>query len=377
MKKILLIFLLFLMLCPMNLLAEERLNIKVGPSNPVDKEIKLSTKANFQIISSDFSLLNNTNLKELKVTFKNGKVYLKGENFTMENFPLDGSMLINSSKEIKVENLKRSYLGAISFRINNNKLDIINNIDIENYLRGILPKEMSPSFSQEALKAQAVASRSFAISNKNKCIKNGYNLDDTTACQVYRGSSCYNKITDKAVEATKGQVLTYKGKVIEAIFGASSGGYTADAKDVWGGEIVDYLIAKEDPYSTYEWDAILTNQELSKLGLGEIYTIEIADYDSSGRIKNITVTGANGVKNFTGNQFRNKVGSMKCKSTLFEIMNLGDSFSLKGKGFGHGVGMSQYGAQKMAKSDFKYEEILGFYFPGTELKSMEGVNENK
>ena len=128
MKKILLIFLLFLMLCPMNLLAEERLNIKVGPSNPVDKEIKLSTKANFQIISSDFSLLNNTNLKELKVTLKNGKVYLKGENFTMENFPLDGSMLINSSKEIKVENLKRSYLGAISFRINNNKLDIINSI---------------------------------------------------------------------------------------------------------------------------------------------------------------------------------------------------------------------------------------------------------
>lgn len=377
MKKITKLLIILIIIFPVNLFGESRLNIKIGPSNEANKVINISSDSNFTINSSDFTEITKTNQKDLSINFTKDKIFLSGKNFKMENFPSDGSLLINSDKPIKVDNLKRSYLGALSFRINNGKLDIINNIDMENYLRGILPKEMSPSFPKEALKAQAVTSRSFALSNINKFIKKGYNLDDTTSCQVYRGSSCYDKRTDEAIKCTKDQVLTYKGKIAETIFGASSGGYIADASEVWGGDSLDYLKAKEDPYSTYQWDTLISDNELSKFELGKIYNIEIKEFDNSGRAKKIIVTGQNGLKEFTGNQFRNKLGSMKIKSTLFEIINLGDSFSFKGKGFGHGVGLSQYGASAMAKNNFNYKEILNFYFPGTELENLDGLNENK
>lgn len=377
MKKILFSLVIFLILMPVFVFGENRLDVKIGKSFEAGKEVKLSTKGQFKVVSGDFDEINKVDSQNITVIYKDGKIYISSKNFTMENFPSDGSLLISANKDIKVDNFKISYDGGISFRINDNKLDLINNIDLENYLRGILPKEMSPSFPDEALKAQAVASRSFALANINKYIKKGYNLNDTTACQVYKGKTSYDKKTDAAVKATEGEFLTYDGKICDAIFGASSGGYIADSSEVWGGNKSPYLISKEDPYSSYAWDFLLTSKELNKLKLGNIYTIDISEKDSSGRCKKIVITGQNGVKEMTGNEFRNAMGNMSVKSSLFEIINLGDSFQIKGRGFGHGVGLSQYGAVEMAKQKFDYKGILDFYYPGTTIENKDLGNEDK
>lgn len=360
----------FLLTLTMSVFAEgnyERIDIKVGQSLNSGNKLELESKDNLEIYTSDFQPLQKTGNKNIKVEFKNNEINLYGNNYAMKKFPKDGTFVIYSKSPIKVSSVKRSYRGAISFRVNDNKLDIINNIDMDNYLRGVLPKEMSPSFPKESLKAQALCSRSFAINNYNKYSKKGYNLDDTTNSQVYRGVEVEDKRTDKAIEETKGEIVTFNGKVAETIFGASSGGYTASAKDVWGSDI-PYLVSVEDNFSTYNWEYTLTPQNFSKLGVKDVNNIVITSKDSSNRVKEVKVLSNSGEKVLTGNKFRSLVGNTSVKSTLFDIEKSGENILIKGRGYGHGVGMSQYGAVEMAKQGKVYKDIIGFYFPGTVIE---------
>lgn len=345
----------------------ERIDIKIGKSLNSGSKLELESKDDLDIYTSDFQPLHKTNNKKLKIEFKNEEINLYGNNYAMKKFPKDGTFVIYSKSPIKVSSVKRSYRGVISFRINDKKLDVINNIDMDNYLRGVLPKEMSPSFPLESLKAQALCSRSFAINNYNKFIKKGYNLDDTTNSQVYRGVDVEDKRTDKAIEETKGEIVMYNGKVAETIFGASSGGFTASAKDVWGSDI-PYLVSVEDNFSTYNWEYKLTPQNFSKLGVKNIDNIIVTSKDNSNRVKEVKVLSSDGEKTLTGNKFRSLVGNTSVKSTLFDIEKNGENILVKGKGYGHGVGMSQYGAVEMAKQGKVYRDIIGFYFPGTVIE---------
>ncbi len=365
MKKILVIaaFLLFL---SVNVFAKEnyeRIDIKVGSSVNSGSKIQLESKEPLDIYTSDFQLIHKTNNKKLEVQLKDNNINIYGNNYNMKNFPTNGTFIIYSKSPIKVSSVKRSYRGAISFRINNNKLDIINNVDMDSYLKGVLPKEMSPSFPLESLKAQALCSRSFAINNYNKYIKKGYNLDDTTNSQVYRGVDVEDKRTNKAVDETKGELVLYNGKVAETIFGASSGGFTASAKDVWGSDI-PYLVSKEDGFSTYDWEYKLNSKNFSKLGVDKITGIKTT-LDDSRRVKEVIIETDAGEKKLTGNKFRSLLGNTSVKSTLFDIEKNGDDYLIRGRGYGHGVGMSQYGAVEMAKQGKLYRDIIGFYFPGT------------
>lgn len=371
MKKILLLAI-FLVLLPLNIFAKEdydKIDIKVGKSLSAGESLKVKSKSNLKVVTSDEQVINNTNNKEINIKFDGKNINLNGKNFNLNNFPQNGAFLISSDSPIYVDKIKRNYGGAISFRVNNKKLDIVNRVDMDEYLKGVLPKEMSPSFPMESLKAQALCSRSFAINNYNKFIKNGYNLDDTTRSQVYYGKDVEEKTTNKAVEETIGQVIKYDGKVAETIFCASSGGYTVASSEAWGGNSVPYLISKEDPYSVHPWKYELKNSDLKKLNLSDVFSVSL-DYNNSNRVNNLTFSTSKGDVKIKATDFRQKIGNTIIKSTLFDVNVIGNKVFVSGKGYGHGVGMSQYGAVEMAKKGSNYKDIIGFYFPGTNIEKI-------
>lgn len=371
MKKILLLAI-FLVFLPLNIFAKEdydKIDIKVGKSLSAGESLKVKSKSNLKVVTSDEQVINNTNNKEINIKFDGKNINLNGKNFKLNNFPQNGAFLISSDSPIYVDKIKRNYGGAISFRVNNKKLDIVNRVEMDEYLKGVLPKEMSPSFPMESLKAQALCSRSFAINNYNKFIKNGYNLDDTTRSQVYYGKDVEEKTTNKAVEETIGQVIKYDGKVAETIFCASSGGYTVASSEAWGGNSVPYLISKEDPYSVHPWKYELKNSDLKKLNLSDVFSVSL-DYNNSNRVNNLTFSTSKGDVKIKATDFRNKIGNTIIKSTLFDVNVIGNKVFVSGKGYGHGVGMSQYGAVEMAKKGSNYKDIIEFYFPGTNIEKI-------
>lgn len=368
MKKFV-ILLLLLFIFPSTCFAAEDsyINVKVGKSVESGESFTIQSADNFYFCTSDRQKLFDTELKQLTITFQDGKLQISNNLFQVKEFPLDGQLMIGSKTSIQISTNRRSYRGFLSFRLNNGKLDLINHVDIDDYLKGVVPKEMSEEFPIESLKAQAVCSRSFAYANRNKYKKLGYDLNDTTACQVYYGQSSETKKTSQAVEETKGEVLFYNGQVANAIFGSNSGGITAADGDVWGGRNTAYLEVQEDPYSHQTWEVKLSELNIKNLNVGEVEQLNILERDSSTRVKKIEIVGTAQTIELTGNQFRDKVGNMKLKSTLFDIFPQGKDFLICGRGFGHGVGMSQDGAVTMAKQGFSYSDILNFYFPGTKL----------
>ena len=375
MKKIFLLLVLSILLIPSKICAssDDFLKVKVGASLNDEQKIKITSKSNISVVDRGFNKIIELGSKEVELSYKDGKASLINKDKTYSsNFSTDGYLMLASDNNLK---LKNEYRGYICFVKNGKSINVVNYVNIEDYLKGVVPKEIYSNAKAEALKAQAIVSRSFALSNINKNIKKGYNLDDTTSCQVYGGFTAEKPSTNKAVDDTKGQVVTYKGKIANTIFGASSGGVTADVSEVWGGNKLEYMTSFSDPYSDHPWTLELKKEDINSIltakgiKIGDFIGFNIKEYDSSGRIKNLELIGTNGSKEISGNTFRSYFGNTKCKSTLFTISQENDKFILKGNGYGHGVGMSQYGAMNMAKEGKSCEDIIIFYFPNTKIES--------
>lgn len=209
----------------------------------------------------------------------------------------------------------RQYRGTISVVNGQAKgLTAVNIVGMEDYLYGVVPGEMVPSWPMEALKAQAVAARSMAIYQYNRHIKKGYNLVDTVASQVYKGVGIENTRTTQAVDETSGEVATYNGKIAETLYFSTSGGYTESAKDVWGNE-VPYLVAVSDDYETKPeaapWTRTITLKEIQKCAdnkganIGKVEGVKIASRTSSGRVGRLDILGTSGTYSLTGEDVRN------------------------------------------------------------------------
>lgn len=375
MKKIIVLaVLLITCIIPISTYAQEGnyLDVKIGKSYLNNETAKINSTKDIYIVDSDLNKIQNLKTKEVLVTLKNNKIEFKSNNQVFSSdFPQNGSLLIGTDDYFKMTN---TYRGYISYRVVNNKLAIINHVEMEDYLKGVIPKELSPSYPEDALKAQAICSRSFALKNINKYKKYGYNLDDTTNSQVYRGKTVEDIRTNKAVDETKGLVAKYNEEIANTIFGASSGGKTANAQEVWGGNSVLYLSSMEDPYSTkYIWEHSVDKNKINdvllknKINVGNFLNFNVAEKDVSGRNKTIEIIGTEKTEKITGNKFRNIFGNTNLKSTLFDIINSDEKITFSGKGYGHGVGMSQYGAVEMAKQGKNYIDIITFYFPGVTL----------
>lgn len=371
---------------------------------------------------------------------------------------------------------KTRYRGTLTLISSPQSFTVVNELDLESYLRGILKIEMNPEWPREALKAQAVLARTFAVKNKGRFAAKGYDLDATEMSQVYRGINAEDPRTDAAVSATEGQVLLYSGQVASVYYHSDSGGSTADVSHVWGGSM-PYLSSRQEavayasPYSN--WTLTLSPAQIQtalsklKVDVGSVRGVQVALKDTSGRAVQLRVNGDRGSSDVRAHAFRMAVGSGVLRSTNFDIpsgaaaiaaagnppalpaepakpaagaayaaeyspktdplieltqsgvftkdemmdmlMNpekrdeylkkglarvsggsgagappakpaspsnspktpskLSDAggFTFVGKGWGHGVGLSQWGAKAMAEQGASCEAILSHYFPGTKI----------
>ena len=280
------------------------------------------------------------------------------------SFKKETTFFNNEEKEKKKEEVKLA--------IKDSETGEINNIDLEEYVIGVIAGEMPASFNMEALKAQAIAARTYAVYKMNNASAN-YDLVTDITNQVYITKEqmkenwqdnyeyYYKKIKD-AVDSTKDLIMTYNGNVICSFYFSSSNGSTEEAKTVFG-ENKEYLKSVSSPEQSNITKVTLTKQEFcSKLSLScnEI-TINSIEKTQSGRIDTIVINN----KSFKGTEVRTKLG---LKSTDFEISILSSNIEITTKGYGHGVGMSQYGANTLANEGKTYEEILKHYYQNINIE---------
>ncbi|MBE4910567.1 SpoIID/LytB domain-containing protein [Bacillus luteolus] len=339
----------------------------------------------------------------------------------------ENSVVIESSNDhIKINGKKYRGLGEVAFN-SKGTLAGINELPMEEYLYGVVPRELPPvPYGEvEAQKSQAVAARTYAMSNLGKRKADGYDLLPTTSDQVYAGFEAEHPVSNQAVDETKGIVATYEGKLITAVFNSTSGGYSANNEDVWNSEAVPYLrgvpdaergkalehvpslevfknhknakslrAAAEGDYESdwsryHRWNFEWTSEEISNVlstyyntEVGKVYEINVLERSNSGRVLEIEfVTEAGNFYEYkdrvrTALKYINASGNQaSLLSTLFFIEPVVDNktkevigFKTYGGGWGHGVGMSQTGAMGMAVKGYTFDEILKHYYQGIELE---------
>ncbi|MDD5432783.1 MAG: SpoIID/LytB domain-containing protein [Candidatus Omnitrophica bacterium] len=255
----------------------------------------------------------------------------------------------------------------------------INHIGLESYVKGILFHEVSHYWPVEVLKTQAIVCRSYALyqcqENKNK----DFDVTNDTYSQVYGGLTSERLRTSKAVDETKGMVLFFNGKILPAFFHATCGGFTENVSALWNlqnsalsGVKCDFC--KESPH--FNWHCCLSAKEIEEkllkagIKIQGIKDILVVSRNNSGRVVNLKVTGSEKEMDILAKDFRNIIGSNIIKSTNFNVTSVKGDFIFEGLGWGHGVGLCQWGAYFMAKQGSKFEEILKFYYPGAEIISI-------
>lgn len=360
--------------------------------------------------------------------------------FTKEN----GYALLSTDNTVLLGN--KEYRGYIEAgRYTGGVITAVNVIDVEDYLRSVVPSEMPSSWPIEALKAQTVAARSYTYTRMGIHSDSGYDLCDGIHCQVYNGYKNETESTNRAVDETAGLVALYQGEVINATFFSSSGGATDNSENVWANKL-GYLRAVADPYDTTGkiWSRTFTLNEIDELlrvnnmNIGNAKTVAITEVSPLGRVQKLTITGSLGSKTLEKEDVRNffskasggalesryfTIGDMPIqtgyssslhiigkdlnsnllKNEIYVIDSKGDtskassdlyiegingkekftegayassnttastgtSFTINGRGWGHGVGLSQHGAKGMAESGFTFEEILKHFYTDIEIR---------
>ncbi|MFP6640430.1 MAG: SpoIID/LytB domain-containing protein, partial [Myxococcota bacterium] len=260
------------------------------------------------------------------------------------------------------------------------QIAVIGHVPLDDYVEGALSGEIPALWAEEALRAQAVVSRTYALHERAAHASDPYDVAATTANQVYKGGGVAESI-HRAVRDTGCQVLTFRGEPILAVFHSAAGGMTASAAEVWGRDLT-YLVSQEvqgedDSPDTY-WRASVSGTTLQRAlaasghRLGPLREMRVTARWDSGRVRSLQITGTRGQAELSGRRLRSVVGTGVLKSTLFEVRADQDGgFVFVGSGRGHGVGMSQWGARAMAVRGVSYPHILSNFYPGTRLEKWD------
>lgn len=305
-------------------------------------EINISGDGLFKIYNLESKgLVSEENNKIIKMLPHNKGIEIIGKG--VYTGPINIIPAGNTKIIVIINGQKYRYRGNIEvvFDKNNKKLNVINIIGIEEYLYGVLKKEISPQWPAEALKAQAIAARTYAISNMNKYIDKGYNICASTNSQEYGGINHEDPLTNKAVDETKGQIIIYKGNPINAVYHSDSGGYTEDSENVWGSYLPYLRSVKSDfeelvspPYHTWTYSISQEDliEKLKKQGyeIDTIVTVKLIDVSKTGRINElIFVSKTNKSTQIKVNDLRRLLGTNFIRSTLFEIKTMGGELIVK------------------------------------------------
>lgn len=262
-------------------------------------------------------------------------------------------------------------------------LDVISRLELDDYLKSVLPFEGNPKWTLESLKAQAVVSRTFALTKMLTHRSEEYDVSAGFMSQVYAGKQIENERTNQAVDATRGEVLSYKDKIFPAFFHSTCGGATTAADLVWrvkplpplGG--VECEFCKNSPH--YKWEAKVTpaeiKQKLAKqqMPVQDVLGIRTDKIDKTGRAHKLVIQSTWAEKVVDADAFRVWVDPMRLKSNLItKVMFRDGAFVFKGRGWGHGVGMCQYGMKYLGELGYSYQDILNNYYPGAQISKVNG-----
>lgn len=375
----------------------------VGSKNNVTAQ---STSGDLALLSANSQIFLKNDLNDLVVCSVDGSKAL-GESFhvlsangqtalanktsppsTSTNTNLDNtenSYAYSSSGEGVIVLNNKKYRGNLILKLSPSGMAVINELPLEQYLYGVVPSEMPSSWGVEALKAQAVVARTYAVAKIEGGAYSGYGFDilATQQSQVYGGINSEVQRVRDIVDSTKGEIITYRGNAVDAVFHSSSGGYTENSEDIWVNSL-DYLKTVKDSYDYnedhYNWQVSYTQDELVRLisGFKCIIDLKIKEFtDSGARIKKLVVVGLDNQDKQIEKEISNADNVrmvFSLKSALFSMDIEKDENGLitkvlfKGSGYGHGLGMSQYGALGMAEAGYTYKEILDYYYNNTTLQ---------
>ncbi|MBL7085385.1 MAG: SpoIID/LytB domain-containing protein [Candidatus Omnitrophica bacterium] len=260
----------------------------------------------------------------------------------------------------------------------------INHLDVDEYVAGVLYHEVAPWWPMEALKAQAIVSRTFALHQAKVNARKDYDLVSTIYSQVYGGRTSERGRTSKAVRLTRDEVLTYKNKIFPTFYHATCAGHTENADNLWDINIPplrgrECKFCERSPHYKWKKELSLKNVEevleRADFKVGLIKSIEIIDRDVSGRISELEITSTRGKIKVNANRFRLAVGPNIIRSTNFDLEIKKRKVYFQGFGWGHGVGMCQWGAFFMSKKRYDAREILGYYYPQAQIKKIEEIEQ--
>jgi len=317
----------------------------------------------------------------------NGRQLFQGSQLTNMEVRRDGAFLVLGiqrfetpfirieSKQGTIKINQNSYAESIAvLRGANGLLQVVNEISLERYLKGVLPKEAIAAWPAETLKAQAVASRTFALFKMLERQDEVYDVSADVTSQVYGGEDAQDERTNAAVDATRGLILTYNNKIFPAFFHSNSGGYTTTADSIWDVESHPSLKGVESTLSLKEangaWHGDFTlpqiEQKLKAYGIkvNGLQRVKMIDKDFSGRYRYVLLYDSAGKLKMRSSEFRMAMDPFKFKSTLItSIYENGNTLTFRGLGWGHGVGLCQYGSKKLGSLGYTYEQILKYYYP--------------
>jgi stage II sporulation protein D len=254
---------------------------------------------------------------------------------------------------------------------------VVNELPLEDYLVGLINCEISSQWPMEAVKAQAVIARSYAIYQKEARKGSPYHLESTVMDQVYDGCEIEDSRAVRGVHETEGEVLTYNGNVIQAFYHSSCGGHTESSENVWGYRL-PYVTGVDCKYCvlapSVRWEQTLSLKKIETLlknagiVVSGVKGIKAGRRNASGRLNDVLVLTGRGSQSVPAVKFRQAMGYGIIKSTDFTVKENGDDAFFMGMGYGHGVGLCQWGAKLRASDGFDYREILLYYYPGTLLE---------
>lgn len=294
---------------------------------------------------------------------------------------------------------------------------LVNFVPLETYLRGVVPHEIGYQAPYSAIQAQAVLARTYALANRHRFVVDDYEICATTHCQVYAGLKNTSPVADRAIQDTRGKVLTYGGKVVDALYSSTTGGITANFHDLWDGADRPYLRSvfdtvtpsqnldlsreqdfrrfitlrrgfNEEGWRTFRWEKFTSLEEMAttlreflrksgdnKTNFQRIRSVQITERSRSGRVLKMQVQTDTGTITIEKDEIRDAFHAPG--STLFylepQLNGEGEliGYTFVGGGLGHGVGMSQTGAYRLSRMGWNYEKILAFYFRGTTLETLQ------
>lgn len=301
---------------------------------------------------------------------KGGKIQI-GNKLFRPPLQVRGGPLVSDPITLSHRLPGQSYAGALLVHPGEKGCLVVNHLPLNLYLEGTLAAEVVPSWPIDALKAQAVASRTYALKKAQKPKHPHYELVSTVMDQVYKGLAKHATI-QKAVEETKGQVLTHNGRIAQIFFHSRCGGQTTSEKIVWNSHkenhtTVECAYCQENPT---KWTASVPLVQLASLFSFSSPPSKIKRSPSPGkRWHRLELTSGKQVRKLSGDQLRQKVGYGKLKSTLIDGWKVKDkALVVQGRGSGHGVGMCQWGAQHLASAGKNYRAILKHYYPKLRLR---------